>query len=504
MTLFQVHREVLGAEANAEVYARAVALRGAFEQSRVVRRGVDPRTRVSRVVYADRFGDLARGLEEAVRERVDGAVAALGITPFEATWFEVQLTSHNDGDFFHSHTDSASPETAGRTLTFVYYFHAEPAGFSGGEIVFAGPDGEEVEVTPDNDTLILFDPRTAHQVRRISCPSGRFEDGRFALTGWLHRSVPRPRQDAFFDRRVFTPVGRWVPPASAWSARSARPARPSATDRPRQPSADALLRLYGDLHRTGPDPDRIDVRPGLSGEEFLRDHYARNRPVLVPHVLGDSPAVRDWTPDRLAERFGDVPVEITAGRERSGDYEQRFHETVRTVTLAELARMLAIAGESNDFYLVARNSFFENPRLRVLREELRPPPGIIDDTDRRPGSAKLWIGPAGTVTPLHHDEHSILFTQVHGRKRFRLVPSFDREYVYPRDRYYSEVDPDAVDPERHPLFARASVMEVEVGPGDGLFIPVGWWHWARSLSVSISATFSSFAGPFVNTRLLPT
>lgn len=111
---------------------------------------------------------------------------------------------------------------------------------------------------------------------------------------------------------------------------------------------------------------------------------------------------------------------------------------------------------------------------------------------------------AGTLTPLHYDEHSILFTQVHGRKRFRLVPSFDRDYVYPRDKYYSDVDPDQVDPARHPLFTRASVMDLEVGPGDGLFIPVGWWHWARSLSVSISATFSSFAWPFVNTRLHPT
>ncbi|MFC7359477.1 cupin-like domain-containing protein [Nocardioides astragali] len=501
MSLFQVHRDLLGREASAEIYERAVALRSAFEQSRVARRGVDPRTRVSRVVYADRLGDLAGGLEAAIRDRIDEAVAGLGITPFETAWFEVQLTSHNDGDFFRNHTDNASPETAGRTLTFVYYFHAEPARFSGGELVFTGADGDEVCVTPSNDTLILFDPRTSHEVRRISCPSGRFEDGRFALTGWLHRPVPKPRQDDFFNDRIFTPIGRWVPSsAAAWPARRAVT---STRNRPLQPSADALLRLYGDLHRAGPTPDRVDVRPSLSGEEFLRDYYARNRPVLLPRVLGDSPAVRDWSPDHFAARFGDVSVQITAGRERSGDYEQRFRETVRTVTLADLARMLAATDESNDYYLVARNNFFENPKLHMLRDELRPPPDIVNDSDRRPGSAKLWIGPAGTVTPLHYDEHSILFTQVHGRKRFRLVPSFDRDYVYPRDKYYSDVDPEDVDPARHPLFARASVMEVEVGPGDGLFIPVGWWHWARSLSVSVSATFSSFAWPFANTRLLP-
>jgi hypothetical protein len=41
----------------------------------------------------------------------------------------------------------------------------------------------------------------------------------------------------------------------------------------------------------------------------------------------------------------------------------------------------------------------------------------------RPGTAKLWIGPKGTVTPLHFDEHSILFAQVHGRKHSKLIPA---------------------------------------------------------------------------------
>jgi hypothetical protein len=42
---------------------------------------------------------------------------------------------------------------------------------------------------------------------------------------------------------------------------------------------------------------------------------------------------------------------------------------------------------------------------------------------------------------------------------------------------------------------------VVVEPGDGLFLPVGWWHWARALDVSISATFSSFRVDGRNTQL---
>jgi hypothetical protein len=36
---------------------------------------------------------------------------------------------------------------------------------------------------------------------------------------------------------------------------------------------------------------------------------------------------------------------------------------------------------------------------------------------------------------------------------------------------------------------------MKIGPDDRLFIPVGWWHHVRSLSVSISTTFTGFVWP---------
>ena len=514
MTLFCLYRDVLGAERNASIYQQALAQQDSFEQSRVAHRGVDLETRASRVVYDNRLGEVAGVLETAVRDRVADAVARLELPTFDIGAFEIQMTSHNDGEFFSRHADNGSRETSGRTLTFVYYFHREPAQFTGGELVFVDRDGRETVVSPGNDTLVLFDPRTMHEVRPISCPSRRFEDGRFTLNGWLHRRGTVSPRDTFFDRRIFTPVGRWaaapptrtsVPPlvgAPGSTLRTAPPqaARPAARPDPRQSAA--LLRLYGDLHRTRPGHDTMDVRTGLRGEEFLHDYYSRNQPVVLPGLVGDSPAVGTWSPAYFSANYGHVDVQITTGRESSLDYERHYRDTIQTVTMKELTERLESSDESNDFYLVARNNFFENPQLRGLRDHLHPPDDIIDNSDRRPGAAKAWIGPRGTVTPLHHDEHSILFTQVYGRKHFKLIPSFDYEYLYARDAYYSEVDPEDWDPGRHPLFAKASVMDVVVEPGDGLFIPAGWWHWARSLSVSISATFSSFAWPWTNTRFV--
>lgn len=38
-------------------------------------------------------------------------------------------------------------------------------------------------------------------------------------------------------------------------------------------------------------------------------------------------------------------------------------------------------------------------------------------------------------------------------------------------------------------FKKAEYVEGILEPGDGLFIPVGWWHYVRSLDVSFSVSF---------------
>jgi hypothetical protein len=198
-----------------------------------------------------------------------------------------------------------------------------------------------------------------------------------------------------------------------------------------------------------------------------------------------------------------VRIWITSGREADSGYERNFARTVVTVTFREFVDRLTAEPESNDFYIVARNFFFANPAFAPLRDELQPPPEIIDTMDRSEGSTKLWFGPKGTLTPLHHDEHSILFIQVYGRKHFKLIPSFDLPKMYLEDRFYSAVDPENVDELNFPAFRGASVANLVLNPGDVLFIPVGWWHWVRSLDVSISATFSSFRVPGRNTPWKP-
>jgi SM-20-related protein len=113
--------------------------------------------------------------------------------------YESQMTAHNDGHFYTAHTDFLSntgTRVSDRQLTFVYYFHKEPKGFSGGELFLwdhyddnvepklRAPQGKLIE--PKNNRIVFFDSTLWHEVRPITCPSNEFSDSRFTINGWLH------------------------------------------------------------------------------------------------------------------------------------------------------------------------------------------------------------------------------------------------------------------------------------------------------------------------------
>ena len=98
-----------------------------------------------------------------------------------------------------------------------------------------------------------------------------------------------------------------------------------------------------------------------------------------------------------------------------------------------------IEGEGgNDRYLIARNYAFERPELATLLEDIDERPYL--DPTRRQGLA-LWFGPAGTNTPLHHDTCQIMFAQIHGVKRFSLIPPHAQSLFDQATAMYSDLDP---------------------------------------------------------------
>ena len=114
--------------------------------------------------------------------------------------------------------------------------------------------------------------------------------------------------------------------------------------------------------------------------------------------------------------------------------------------------------------------------------------------DIKPNSVVV-TGPKGTVTQLHHDATPVMMGQIYGRKHVKLVSPLNLSSMYNDGDWISPVDPENVDYSRFPKMREVDILDVTLMPGELLFIPLSWWHWVKSLDVSISLSFDSFVIP---------
>ncbi|MFB7918291.1 cupin-like domain-containing protein [Streptomyces sp. NPDC056061] len=257
---------------------------------------------------------------------------------------------------------------------------------------------------------------------------------------------------------------------------------------------ESLLASQEQMRRLDPAYAEVPRRSGITREQFLLEHYAANRPVVLTDVADHWAARRKWTAEFLTERVGNETVEVMTARHADDQYEQNLDMHRARMRFAEYIDLVMTSGPSNDFYLVANNHFFDNPGVSRLLEDFDFDARILDPDAWR-SQLFFWFGPAGTVTPLHHDVSNVLLAQVTGAKCVTLVPALEAHRVYNEVGVFSPVDPESPNGVQHPLFADATRITVDLREGEALFIPVGWWHHVRSLDVSVSISFTNFVFP---------
>ncbi len=307
----------------------------------------------------------------------------------------------------------------------------------------------------------------------------------------LLRQAPR-------DELIAALVAQGLTPAAVDAAIAAVESSPAFVAAQRHARHHRRAELVAHLHRasaaTSAAPHTIERRAGLTPSEFFERYYATNTPVVLTDVVTAWPAFGRWTPAFLKERFGHVEVMAAVGRDSDPDYDLHTPALSRPTPLGEFVDRVLAVGESNDLYLVANNRNSDRDGLQALFDDVTFAPGWLDDARRR-GSTALWFGPGGTVTPLHHDTSNILFGNLYGTKRFILIAPWETALLDCTRGVYSLVDPERPDLQRFPRYADVVAREVTLQPGEMLFLPVGWWHHVRALSVSINLAFTNFARP---------
>jgi hypothetical protein len=208
---------------------------------------------------------------------------------------------------------------------------------------------------------------------------------------------------------------------------------------------------------------------------------------VLERAIEDWPA-RAWSPEMLASRHGDHEIDAYVLRDGRIQLDARTGFCVERMPLSGYIAMTERAARepSSDVRWYLRCA------LAALPPALAAGVGRLPYADARLGLRRnLWFAAAGTITHLHFDLPDNLVAQLHGQKRFVLFAPRERRRLDPHGwlsstPHLSRVDAERPDFARHPRLREAEAWECVLEPGDVLFLPPRWWHYARALTTCIS------------------
>lgn len=106
--------------------------------------------------------------------------------------------------------------------------------------------------------------------------------------------------------------------------------------------------------------------------------------------------------------------------------------------------------------------------------------------------ASPYVASSGVSAKAHYDHWFVFLVQLHGKKRVKMFPPSDYEFLYPHYAQSQEkprralVDLDNPDFERFPLLRSLHGQSTVLNSGDLLYMPVDWWHEVDTGAFSVS------------------
>ncbi|XP_024987021.1 lysine-specific demethylase JMJ30 isoform X2 [Cynara cardunculus var. scolymus] len=235
----------------------------------------------------------------------------------------------------------------------------------------------------------------------------------------------------------------------------------------------------------------VGKRSALSLEGFMRDYFLSGSPVLLSDSMTHWPARTKWNDLNYLKKvagYRTVPVEVGKNY-LCTDWKQEM------LTFSEFLERIQSKSSAAPTYL-AQHPLFDQIQ-ELWNDIVIPDYCFAGGTEMK--SVNAWFGPAGTVTPLHHDPHHNILAQVVGKKYVRLYPASLSEELYPHSesmlKNSSQVDLDNMDANEFPKIQDLEFVDCILEEGEMLYIPPKWWHYVRSLTTSLSVSFWWSAAP---------
>jgi hypothetical protein len=201
----------------------------------------------------------------------------------------------------------------------------------------------------------------------------------------------------------------------------------------------------------------------ITKEDFIRDYYKPQKPVLIESLTGDWPAYKKWDLDYIQERSGDQIVPLYNNKPAAG--KQSVYQPVKEMKLYDYIELLKT--EPTDLRI-----FFYNilDRMPELLKDFKYPDIGLKFFKRLP---VLFFGGGDSRVFVHYDidlPDSMHF-HFHGTKSVTLFPQNQSKYLdkVPFSIHnIDKIDLDNPDFDTYPALQYAEGILANIKQGDAL------------------------------------
>ncbi|XP_023293664.2 bifunctional peptidase and arginyl-hydroxylase JMJD5 isoform X1 [Lucilia cuprina] len=223
--------------------------------------------------------------------------------------------------------------------------------------------------------------------------------------------------------------------------------------------------------------------------EFKQKCFDRQQPALLLNTFQHWPALEKWRDlNYILKIAGNRTVPIEIGSNYANDEWSQQLMKIKDFLKRQFSHN---SEQSTDIEYLAQHELFE--QIPQLKKDFSIPDYCSIGNSKEAIDIKAWLGPKGTISPLHYDPKHNLLCQVFGSKSIILASPEDTPNLYPYEGEFlqntSQIDAKNLDVEQFPRLEKVKFYYLTLQPGDCLYMPPKWWHYVQSNSPSFSVSF---------------
>jgi len=227
----------------------------------------------------------------------------------------------------------------------------------------------------------------------------------------------------------------------------------------------------------------IERVQNITKEVFVKKYYKPQRPVLIENLTNDWPAHKKWTIEYFQTAAGDQVVPLYNSEPTKG--KQNSAAPVQEMKLRDYLEILKT--KPTDLRVFFFNLLDNVP---ALLEDIKYPEIGLRFFKRLP---VMFFGGGGSRVLPHYDMDLSDLVHIHfqGNKSVTLFPPDQTKYLYkvPYAVHNLEtINMDNPDFKKYPALKHLEGIQVEMKPGDALYMPSGYWHYIKYLDGGFSIT----------------